>query len=94
MALKKYYQVLNTKLYGSRETPDWGDADTISAYDFENAIEKWAENYDQEGDYTIVGYGDKYGPIWVREEGEEKFAVFYVEAEQTVSYSARQTNGT
>lgn len=68
---------------------DWDYASSVRACDHEQAAQKWAEERDQEGDYSIIGDGE-HGPVWVRLESEEAFKIFNIFAESCPSYSASE----
>lgn len=84
--LKKNFEVLSLEWYGPKA--DWSEASVIKAHDYEDAASTWAEETDQQGDYTIISRGE-HGPILVREEGSETHKTVYVTAEAVPHYYAR-----
>ena len=71
--------------------PDRGqelyDAQTIKAFDHEDAAKKWADWYDyHSNDYSIVG--GEAAEVWVLEEGEFVPRPVTVHGEMTRSYRA------
>ena len=70
--------------------PDWTWAYTVKANDHEEAAEKWAEEDDQGGSYSIVGSGE-HGPVKVLcLDGIVKEFTIY--AESCPAYSATRTS--
>ena len=65
------------------EVTDWHE---FYAFDAESAAEKCAEQFDCEGDYTIIRHGS--GEIWTRDEAGS-IQKWEVEAESVPSYNAR-----
>lgn len=87
---KKHFEVLSLLWTGRRdEAPDWSQSTTVKAYDSEEAVETWAEESDQQGDYDIISSGE-HGPVLVREEGSKTYETFDVLAESCPVYSARK----
>ncbi len=82
----KTFEVLYPGFYGN----DWSNCATATAHDHEQAVESWAEESDQKGDYNILKTGC-IETVLVREEGSEIIKKFKVWAEQTVNYSATET---
>jgi hypothetical protein len=83
MRNKKIFEILYPNYHGV----DWKDCATIEALDHEQAAEKWAEEDDQQGDYTIIGYGGSE-EIHVREQGQSDIKTFKVYAKSRAYYSA------
>lgn len=76
-------------LYSNHHGDEWEHCDTITAFDCEHAAEKWAELYDQDGDYTIIGNGESE-EILVRKKGGTDIKKFKVFAESRAHYSATE----
>jgi hypothetical protein len=64
------------------------DPQEFQAYDHESAAEKWAEDYDNGGDYTIVGQRDE--PVVKVEGPDGSIKFFKVSGEAVPLYSARE----
>lgn len=71
------------------QDPEWT---TVHAMDAEQAVERYAEDYDCEGDYTIIKAGDRGETIIrVREMGDEGGGKkFHVYGESVPQYHARE----
>lgn len=63
---------------------DWHD---VYAFDAEAAAEKFAEQCDSDGDYTIIKNGT--GEVWVRD-SDDNTTRWSIEAEAVPNYSAYQ----
>lgn len=66
------------------DVTDWHE---VYAMDAEDAAEKCAEEFDSDGDYTIIKHGS--GEIWTRDK-DGLVQKWDIEAEAVPSYSARQ----
>ena len=65
------------------------DARTVRAWDAERATEKWAEEFDADGDYTIVAGHE--ATVYVRSgSGEGPIESYVVKGESVPEYYARK----
>ncbi len=89
MSRLKTYQVLSIQWYRNE---DWSEASEVMAQDHEDACTKWAQEDDEEGDYTIIREGS-HGPVLVRElteAGDAPIRKFNIFAESCPTYSASE----
>jgi hypothetical protein len=87
------FKVLSKPWFGAQayDVADWEWAATVKASDHQEAAERWAEQDDQGGDYSIIGSGE-HGPIKVLgPDGTVK--EFQVFAESCPVYRARELSG-
>lgn len=85
MSNRRRFEILYPDYHGI----EWDNCATITAFDHEEAAEKWAEYDDQRGDYSIIGRGESES-IHVREEGSMDIKTFKVFAESCPHYSAKE----
>ena len=77
-----------SKFYFKHE--DWGEEfQPIEAFDMEDAAEKFAERYNEDGDYCLMNHSED---VLISDGTIEK--VFTVYAEPTVNYSAYEKENT
>lgn len=82
----KTFEVLSLELYGPKS--DWEEASVIRAIDHQEAVEKWAHDFDND-EFSIINRGE-HGPILVREEGYNETLKFNIEARAKPVYYARE----
>lgn len=75
--------IWEARIFETKWQNDWTE---VYATDAEDAAERFAEEYDQGGDYTIIRDGN--AEIEVRRQGSDEAAIFDISAESVPEYTA------
>jgi hypothetical protein len=85
LAKHKCAPVWEARLHETKWEEGWS---TVYAIDAEEAAEKFCEQYDSDGEYSIVQSGS--AEVEVRKPGEDVVTLFGVDAETVPQYRARE----
>lgn len=84
------YEIAQPNTGGPRKGQvDEGDWDEVYGKDQQDIVEAWAQRYDADGDYTIVGGSEE--EVWIRNEDGE-ITRWTVIGETVPEYHAKQIN--